>query len=205
VSTRRAWWPAVGVVGLTLLIMGGRVSGGALPAVAAPAAAGAPDTIVLRVASVSMEPTLRPGTFITVDLRAYRTRAPSIGDIVVFHPPHGADFNSPRCGVAREGARSPRVCGVPVRQASKYKFVMRLVALPGDRISIRNGHLIRNGVPEKDPYIRRCGMDLDCNFRSPVVLPPGDYFMLGDNRGFSDDSRFWGPVRRSWILGKVVR
>jgi signal peptidase I len=179
VNTRRGW-PAAGALGLTLLVIGGIATRGTLPAVAAPTA-GARHTIVLRVASISMEPTLRPGQMITVDLRAYRTRRPSIGDIVVYHPPHGADSLSPRCGAAREGAGWPR-----------------------DRISIRNGHVIRNGVRERDRYIAGCGGDSDCNFRAPVVIPTGDYFMMGDNRGLSDDSRFWGPVRRSWILGTVV-
>ena len=82
--------------------------------------------------------------------------------------------------------------------------VKRVVGLPGDRISIVNGHVIRNGVREHDPYIVACADSSFCNFRKPVVIPNGDYFMMGDNRGESDDSRFWGPVRSSWILGKVI-
>lgn len=72
---------------------------------------GAPGTIALRVASTSMLPTLRVGQMITVDPRAYRNRRPSIGDVVVFHPPRGADSFSPKCGVAQEGIGRPRVCG----------------------------------------------------------------------------------------------
>jgi signal peptidase I len=44
----------------------------------------------------------------------------------------------------------------------------------------------------------------ECNFPKPIVVPAGDYFMLGDNRRASDDSRFWGPVKRSWIIGVVT-
>jgi signal peptidase I len=194
----------VSVLALTLLVTGGRAAGGALTAVGRSTAA-APGTIALRVASISMLPTLHVGQMITVDLRAYRTERPSIGDIVVFHPPRGADSLSPKCGVAREGLGRPRVCGVPVARESKERFVERLVGLPGDRISVRNGHVIRNGVREQDRYIASCGGDSACNFPTPVVIPARDYFLMGDNRGLSDDSRFWGPVHRSWILGKVVR
>jgi signal peptidase I len=198
----RRGWLVVGASAAALLVMAGGATGGALTLAAASTAA--PGTISLRVSSISMLPTLRVGQTITVDLRAYQTRRPSIGDLVVFHPPRGADSFSPKCGAAREGIGRPRVCGVPRPRASKETFVERLVALPGDRIFIRDGHVIRNGVREKDHYIARCGSDSDCNFPTPVVMPPGDFFMMGDNRGLSDDSRFWGPVHRSWILGKVV-
>jgi signal peptidase I len=77
--------------------------------------------------------------------------------------------------------------------------------LHGDRISLVNGHVIRNGVREREPYTAACGTDPSCNFRTPVVIPQGDYFTMGDNRGASDDGRFWGPVRKSWILGKVIK
>ena len=84
-------------------------------------------------------------------------------------------------------------------------MVKRVVAVPGDRISIKDGHVIRNGVRERDPYIADCGGESLCNFRKPVLIPRGEYFMLGDNRGASDDSRFWGPVRKSWIVGRMIR
>jgi signal peptidase I len=162
-----------------------------------------PGLVTFRVPSGAMLPTLKIGSSITVDLHAYRTRKPQIGDIVVFHPPHGADPLTPVCGGGAEGEGFPMPCGVPTRRRSNEKFVKRVVGLPGDRISIVNGHVIRNGVHERDPYIVACA-ESSCNFRTPVVIPDGDYFMMGDNRGESDDSRFWGPVRTPWILGKVI-
>jgi signal peptidase I len=64
--------------------------------------------------------------------------------------------------------------------------------------------VIRDGVRENEPYTEPCAGGLPCNFPKPIVVPPGDYFMLGDNRGESDDSRFWGPVPKRWIIGKVL-
>ena len=46
-----------------------------------------------------------------------------------------------------------------------------------------------------------CNCSADCNYRTPITIPAGYYFMMGDNRDFSDDSRFWGPVPRAWIIG----
>jgi signal peptidase I len=82
-------------------------------------------------------------------------------------------------------------------------FVKRVVGLPGDRISIVNGHVIRNGHPEADRYIVKCSGDSACDFPQTIVIPKGDYYMMGDNRPDSEDSRFWGPVPRAWLIGKA--
>jgi signal peptidase I len=77
----------------------------------------------------------------------------------------------------------------------------------GNGLALRNGHVIRNGRPEADGYITPCTpVNSDaCSFPQPIVVPAGDYFVLGDNRPASDDSRFWGPVKRAWIGGLVTR
>jgi len=126
---------------------------------------------------------------------------PSVGDIVVFHPPSGAEAQPAACGRPSEGGTSPTACDVSTPMQSSTTFIKRVVAGPGDRISIVNGHVIRNGVRESDPYILSCGRAPGCTFPRAIVIPPGDYFMMGDNRGGSDDSRFWGPVPDSWIIG----
>jgi signal peptidase I len=153
-----------------------------------------------RVTSSSMEPTLQVGE----QVAAASLGAPAIGDIVVFHPPAGARPVDPRCGVSDEGSGSTQPCDTPLPQESSAIFVKRVVAGPGDLISIVDGHVIRNGTREPDSYIALCRAGQACNFPSPVRVPAGEYYLLGDNRGVSDDSRYWGPVPRAWIIGTVV-
>jgi signal peptidase I len=151
-----------------------------------------------RIPSGSMEPTLHIGQRI---LANRLTNHPSLGDVVVFHPPAGADPQNARCGDANQGAGHLQACDTPTVQQSSQTFIKRVVGLPGDTIKILNGHVIRNGVREKDSYILPCAGDPSCNFPVPIKVPPGDYFMMGDNRGASDDSRFWGPVPDKQLIG----
>ena len=151
-----------------------------------------------RIPSPSMEPTLSIGQRV---LTNRLINHPSVGDIVVFHPPHGADLGTPVCGAPNQGANHSQACDTPTPLESTQTFIKRVVAGPGDTISIQDGHVYRNGVREKDSYINPCGPDPSCNFRTPIKIPPGDYFMMGDNRGASDDSRFWGPVPDKWVIG----
>jgi signal peptidase I len=152
-----------------------------------------------RIPSGSMEPTL------TIGQRVLTNRLiehPSVGDIVVFHPPAGAtdetDSGVGSCGNPNQGLNHGQACDTPTPQESSQTFIKRVVGGPGDTIQIINGHVYRNGVREKDSYIVQCP---SCNFRTAIKIPPGDYFMMGDNRPDSDDSRFWGPVPDNWIIG----
>jgi signal peptidase I len=156
-----------------------------------------------RIPSGSMEPTLGVGERVIVNRIGSRFSAPSVGDIVVFHPPSGADTN--QCGIPGQGpfydgpnSRTP--CTRPTPKPSSQNFIKRVVGVPGDRIAIRNGHVVRNGVFQQEPYINPCGGGPDCNLRE-ITVPKDEYFMMGDNRGESDDSRYWGPVPRKWIIG----
>ena len=101
---------------------------------------------------------------------------PKRGDIVTFHPPS---------------------------QPHAF-FVKRVVGLPGDRIRIRHNRAIVNGHPLREPYVRTTPCTYLCNLPREIVVPPGHYFMLGDNRGQSDDSRDWGPVPRGALVGRAV-
>jgi signal peptidase I len=157
-----------------------------------------------RIPTPSMVPTLAIGQRILANRLAGN---PSVGDIVVFHPPAGADPDTPVCGNPSQGGNGgpgTQACDKPTAQESTQTFIKRVVGVPGDRIQIVNGHVIRNGVPEKDSYIAPCGSDSTCNFPKTIVVPAGDYFMMGDNRGESDDSRFWGPVPSKWLIGEAI-
>ena len=152
-----------------------------------------------RIPSESMVPTLEVGQRVLVNRLANRFGDPSVGDIVVFHPPAGSDSDT--CG---DPARQGQACDKPTPQRADVNFIKRVVGVPGDTIFIRNGHVFRNGKQESDKYISdTCKSDLGrgCNLPIPIKVPAGHWFMMGDNRGESDDSRFWGPVPRGWIIG----
>jgi signal peptidase I len=158
-----------------------------------------------RIPSGSMEPTLAIGERVIVNRIGNRFAAPHVGEIVVFHPPHGADTNE--CGAQGQGpfydgpaSRMP--CSRPTSTRSSQNFIKRVVGLPGDRIAVRNGHVVRNGVMQKEPFINPCGGGPDCNL-GEITVPQGEYFMMGDNRASSCDSRSWGFLPRKDIIGKV--
>ena len=151
-----------------------------------------------RIPSGSMLPSIQIGQRV---LANRLVNQPSVGDIVVFHPPAGADPYPPVCGDSAEGTDHVAACDQPTARESAQTFIKRVVAGPGDRISIVGGHVIRNGKREKDGYIAQCGGGSSCNFPHTITIPAGHYFMMGDNRGLSDDSRFWGPVPDNWIIG----
>jgi signal peptidase I len=154
-----------------------------------------------RVPTGSMQPALKPGDFIFVSQLAYSfNKSPQRGDLVTF-------YYSNQPGVT---------------------YVKRIIALPGDRVEIKKNRLIINGTqvsytPTAD--------DLDnpnselfevysenYNHRSwkvifnkgenektmePLIVPPNEFFVMGDNRDASDDSRYWGTVPMEQIFGKV--
>jgi signal peptidase I len=154
-----------------------------------------------RIPSESMEPTLDVGQRVLVNRIGNRFSNPERGEIMVFHPPIGAESSLQQCGDPDQGQGHAAPCDRPTPQRSNVNFIKRVVGVPGDRVSIRNGRLVRNGKVVPEPYIRPCGGGSDCTFSQEIVIPPGHYFMMGDNRGSSDDSRFWGPVPKRWIIG----
>jgi signal peptidase I len=158
-----------------------------------------------RIPSGSMLPTLHIDQRILVDRIGNDFSSPHIGEIYVFHPPKNyADGCADQSqGDNAEGQNDAHPCGVPQAEASSETFVKRVVGLPGDRISIRNGDVILNGRRESARYIAPCGGGSSCNFPGTITVPAGDYYMMGDNRGESDDSRFWGPIKSSWIIGQA--
>ena len=149
-----------------------------------------------RIPSPSMVPTLEVGQRVLVNRIGMHFGHPSVGDIVVFHPPAGAASNT--CGAHVQRGQP---CSAPTPKESNDNFIKRVVAGPGDTIAIRDGHVVRNGKLQKESFINPCAPGQDCNFPKAIKVPPDHWFMMGDNRGLSDDSRFWGTVPKSWIIG----
>jgi len=167
-----------------------------------------------KIPSGSMEGTLLVGDFLLVNKLVYGAevpltgrrlpamRQPQIGDIVVFLYPKDVSRN----------------------------YVKRLVGLPGDTVAMEHGVLVRNGVPQEEPYVSHSGVDADppsgqfewqrrflvrpaaarTAYRpsrdtwGPLVVPRAHYFMLGDNRDNSEDSRYWGFVPDSLVRGRPM-
>ena len=157
-----------------------------------------------RIPSGSMEPTLSIGQRVLVNRIGMDFSDPHVGEIAVFHPPKDAEQEvcGPNPHVIKLGDGA---CSQPEPTRSGVNFIKRIVAGPGDVISIVEGHVVRNGKREADSYTRPCSANLpQCNFPTPIKIPPGHWFMMGDNRGESDDSRFWGPVPTGWIIGGAI-
>jgi signal peptidase I len=153
-----------------------------------------------QIPSGSMEPTLDVGQRVLVNRFVYHLHEPKIGNIVVFHPPEGAE-TAAECGVS---VPPTEPCPQATAVESSQNFIKRVVAVGGDTLSIKDGHPVVNGVEKTDePYIRPCGTVSVCNMPKAITIPKGYFFMMGDNRGESDDSRYWGPVPKSWIIGEA--
>jgi signal peptidase I len=151
-----------------------------------------------QIPSESMEPTLEVNERVLVNRFLYHFTDPGIDDVVVFHPPQGADTD--RCGVRRApGAACPK----PTSEKSDTNFIKRIVAGPGDRLRIENGVPIVNGERAQEDFIAPCRNGGACDLPKEITIPADHYFMMGDNRGASQDSRFWGPVPRDWIIGEA--
>jgi signal peptidase I len=128
-------------------------------------------TARIRIESVSMENTLHPGNAVLVNRLAYRFGLPERGDIIVFDPP----FESPE------------------------PYIKRVIGLPGDEISIRDGTVFVNGSALSEPYLRE-----QPAARGTWMVPEESVFVMGDNRNNSSDSRNWGPVPDENIIGRAV-
>jgi signal peptidase I len=128
---------------------------------------------VARVEGQSMAPTLADQDRLIVNKLAYRFGDPHVGDIVMLYYPLNPDKS----------------------------FVKRVIAEEGDQVRIVEGRVYRNEVPLDDDYV-------PAEFRShedygPETIPDGYYFVMGDHRNNSSDSRHWGMVPKKYIIGKV--
>lgn len=150
-----------------------------------------------RVEGASMYPTLASGEYLIVNRLVYlRVDAERLARIVPFWKAAPAD-ESPRAA-----ARSPQrgevvVFNYPLDPTKD--FVKRVVGLPGELVEVRAGTVYIDGAPLPEPYLRRT----DHSSAAPLRLGPEEYYVIGDNRPSSNDSRSWGAVPAELILGKV--
>jgi signal peptidase I len=152
-----------------------------------------------RIPSGSMIPTLEIKQRVLVDRVTGHFSDPDRGDILVFKPPAGAETDE--CGIPSEPADG-HPCAQPTRGESSQNFIKRVVGLPGDRIKVISNRVYINGRRQNEPFIRK-GTPCDrlCDLPQEITVPAGHLFMMGDNRGESDDSRAWGPVPEGSIIG----
>ncbi len=130
------------------------------------------------IPSPSMEPTLLVGDRILVNKLSYHLHGVSRGDIVVFATP-------------------PKEKSDPTIK----DLVKRVIGLPGDTISSSGGRVYINGRPLPEPFLPPGTVTTGI---ATQRIPPNEYFVMGDNRSDSQDSRFFGPISRSLIVGRVV-
>jgi signal peptidase I len=150
-----------------------------------------------RIPSESMVPTLAVGQRVLVCRVCSHLGDPDRGDIVVFKPPSGQPST---CGVERP---TDEPCPQGTSEKSSTNFIKRIVGLPGDRLKVIEGSVYIDGKRQDEPFARldtECGT---CNLPREITIPKGEYYMMGDNRGESADSREWGPVPKKWIIGKA--
>jgi signal peptidase I len=156
--------------------------------------------MLLRVTSGSMQPTIAVGETVRVDTTAYAHSSPQVGDIVALYAPQGAVGDQPVCGVA---IASGALCPQATAAQSSQIFVKRIVAGPGDSVAVEAGAVVRNGRLSAEPYASACVAGPGCNALGTITVGAGEWFVMGDDRAHSDDSRYWGPVPGAWIIGRV--
>lgn len=148
-----------------------------------------------KIQGASMSPNYPDGEYLLTEKVAYYLRNPERGDIVVLAPPSASiDLNRVTCGNA------PDTGGKVLDE-----FIKRVVATAGEKIMIKDGAVYINGKLLAEPYLNNIPTNSAtflCNAQEYIV-PPGEYIVLGDNRGNSSDSRFWGPITKKEISGRA--
>jgi len=147
-----------------------------------------------RVPSESNLPALRIGDRVL----ASALSTPGRGDVAVLKPPAG--IYGETCGVA-PAAGQP--CPRPTPELAPVSVVVRVVAEGGDRVAVRGGRLVLNGRPQPEPYARTVGSSPLAELPREARVPAGHVFVMGDNRSASVDSRVYGPVPQSAVVGRV--
>ena len=153
------------------------------------------------IPSGSMLPQLEVGDRIVVSKLAYRLHDPRRGDIVVFDCPPRASCPSPAGGVLPVRILRGVFEAIGVRQPSTEEYVKRVIGLPGDQVQAAQGRVFVNGKALVEPYLPTGTVTLDFG---PVRVPDGQLWVMGDNRSQSADSRVFGPITESSVVGRAM-
>ena len=153
------------------------------------------------IPSESMVPQLQVNDRVVVSKISYRLHEPRRGDIVVFDNP--AEVANGDGDGSNFVVRFLRGVGeaVGVRQPSTEEFIKRVIALPGETVEARGGTIYINGHVLEEPYLPLGTVTTDF---APRQIPPDRLWVMGDNRSNSADSRVFGPIERSSVVGRTV-
>jgi signal peptidase I len=152
------------------------------------------------IPSASMTPQLQVHDRVVVSKLAYHLHNPRRGDIIVFNAP--PQDQQPRSSSHNIIVRLLRGFGKAVGVLQdQTEFIKRVIALPGESVEGKAGHVYINGRLLREPYLPAQTVTSDF---SPHQVPPGSVWVMGDNRGNSNDSRFFGPIQDSQIVGRTI-
>ena len=147
----------------------------------------------LRMPSESMLPTYALGDLLQVDLQPELVGAE---DVVIFYPPAGEPST---CGVERS---SDQPCPEGTPERSDTRFVKRIVGRPGDRLKVIEGSVYINGKRQDEPFARLDPECATCNLPEEITIPPGEVFLMGDNRGSRPTAASGAPYPRDGSLAR---
>lgn len=149
-----------------------------------------------EVQGTSMHPTLTQGQYLLVNKIVYRNI--TFGGDAVQRNPESLDYQSGRF-FPFHAPEAGEVVVFNFPNDPTRDFIKRVIGTPGDTVEIRRGHVFVNGVQLHEPYIMRT----DTDDMEPFPVPPDSFFVLGDNRRDSNDSRDWGAVPLDNMVGRA--